>query len=609
MTTLPGGVYDRYGTVSPLSAHPTGLKTVESGLSLNGRPIRLLSGAIHYFRVHPAYWSDRLLKLRALGCNCVETYVPWNLHEPRRGQWDFGEGVEDLSPFLNLVGFLQEAKRQDLLVILRPGPYICSEWDFGGLPRDTQHLVTMYELMKSLVPTDQVLYFTSDSALYYGDLGSIPEVLQTVNTQLEAVKGLKEIRLLQPHGPLVVMEFWTGWFDHWLEPYRNRWPLPEFVSSYKDQLKAEASVNFYMFHGGTNFGFMAGASVQDKWPYYAPDVTSYDYDCLLSENGDYTKKYYAAKELIHQICTDMDLTCPVPPQQTPSALYPDLQLTRKMTLDCILQQVAAIQSENVLAMEDLPYNEGNGQSFGYIVYRTTVIVPEGGATLTLKGHVRDLGLLLLDGHLISRCPRTPADLNGFGVWVNKNTTLDIPALYSGQRHLDLLVENLGRVNYGKPHHFTVKKGLSEGPVLFDGQILKDWTIFPLEFKSDWVKGLTGWQQYFEQDTQEDGPILLEGDLELVSQPQDTFVDATNWGKGIVLVNGFNLGRFWCVGPQRTLYLPGPLLKKGMNKITVWSQYGGRGTLKFEQLPDLGADNPSGLTPGGGGDLINIEIPE
>ncbi|XP_042880013.1 beta-galactosidase-1-like protein 2 [Penaeus japonicus] len=663
--SLRGGVYDHLKHARTRILKPGGLKRSGSSFTLNGRSFRIFSGALHYFRVHPEQWPDRLAKLRAAGLNCVETYVPWNLHEPRQGHYDFGDTQDSMSPFLNLPLFLEEARRQDLLVIVRPGPYICAEWDFGGLPswllrsphlqvrtshpaflaaasrflketlcriqdltvsrkgplialqveneygafgygdlpRDSKYLDSIYEVMRSIIPEEEVMYFTSDSPSYTGDLGAIKGVLQTANTQTSVSEEFKELRQLQPNQPLVVMEFWSGWFDHWMEPHRNRWPEKEFSKALQEILMAGASFNFYMFCGGTNFGFLAGANVQKEWPFYAPDVTSYDYDCLLTENGDYTPKYMIAKQLISLHSSHMNLVTPDPPEQTPRIGYGDIVLNKILNLNELIGQLPHIKSPNVMAMEDLDINDGNGQSYGYTLYRTRINVPKEGATITIRGHVRDLALLLVDLKLVSTCIYEPRDLDCFGSWVKRNSTFELSSEYSGTHTLDILVENLGRVNYGKPHDFTVKKGLSEGPVLLGNEELQDWLIYPIEFKSEDVERLLGWRSYANEEII--GPALLQGELEILGEPQDTFLDACGWGKGAVFVNGFNLGRFWSAGPQRTLYVPGPLLKEGLNKVTVWSQYGGKGVVMSKTCHDLGPNNPSSVTPGSGGPLINI----
>lgn len=633
--------------------------------TINGRSFRIMSGALHYFRVHPDQWADRLAKLRAAGLNCVETYVPWNLHEPRQGHFDFGDAKDPMSPFLDLPAFLKKAKEQDLLAIVRPGPYICAEWDFGGLPswllrtphlqvrtsqpdflaaavrflketlgriqhmtltrrgpvialqveneygafgysdlpRDSKYLNSIYQAMTSVIPPNRVMYFTSDTPSYKGDLGAIKGVLQTANAQTSVLQEFKELKRLQPNRPLMVTEFWSGWFDHWMEPHRNRWPEKDFSRALEEILKSGASFNFYMFCGGTNFGFLAGANVQEEWPFYAPDVTSYDYDCLLTENGDYTPKYMITKQLISQYQIHEDVYTPSPPENTPTVAYDDIVLDKILNLNELIGQLPHVKSPHVMAMEDLPINEGNGQAYGYTLYRTRITVPKGGATLTIRGHVRDLALLLVDLKLVTPCINEPRDLDAFGTWVKRNSTFELSSEYSGIHTLDILVENMGRVNYGKPHDFTMKKGLSEGPVLLGSEELKDWLIYPLEFKSGEIDRLLGWRSYAGEEVV--GPALLQGDFEIQDEPEDTFLDACGWGKGVVFVNDFNLGRFWSAGPQRTLYVPRPLLVKGLNKVTVWSQYGGQGGVKSKDSHDLGAENPTGVTPGSGGPLINI----
>jgi len=585
--------------------------------------------------------------------------VAWNLHEPRKDEFDFGSGQNDMSMFLDLVSFIKMAKEEDLFVILRPGPYICSEWEFGGMPswllRDhTMHVRTMYSkyieradaFFDALLPLvtglqftvngpiiavqveneygnfgygdhprdtaylqhlmDKMkemgikeMFFTSDSPTKGYDWGSVPGALQTANFQRNAQAEFSQLRKLQPNMPLMVTEFWSGWFDHWVLNHHGGLAFKDFKKSLTEILSFNASVNFYMFHGGTNFGFMNGANIIPTFPEYAPDTTSYDYDAPLSEAGDYTDKYEAICEMIPKALS-VQTRLPERPPVSTKAVYPDVPISSYLDLNDLIDQVPkekVVQSSTLMSMEELPINNMNGQSYGFIVYRKSVDVTSG-SVLLVRNHIRDLAQVVVGGHLQTPPIMSMLDLPKFGSWGPRDASLTFGSwrpLSSdfgvGQSTtMDIVVENLGRANFGEPHNFEQKKGLWEGPLILDGQQLSDFQIIPLEFNAAWVRGLSGWKPYSSQLS--DGPKAFRFQFDVTS-PLDTFVDMSGWGKGVVFVNGFNLGRYWShVGPQVTLYLPGPLLKKGINEIVVYEQFTPASNLKFSMTPNLGPHNPS-----------------
>ncbi|OXS55241.1 beta-galactosidase [Cohnella sp. CIP 111063] len=571
----------------------------------NGQSIRVLSGAIHYFRVVPEYWEDRLLKLKACGLNTVETYVPWNLHEPQEGRYVF-EGIADL------VGFIELAGRLGLHVIVRPSPYICAEWEFGGLPAwlladpgirlrcfDERYLekVDRYydALLPKLVPylctnggpiiamqieneygsygNDikyleylrdgmvrrgiDVLLFTSDGPedfMLQG--GMVPGVLETVNFGSRADEAFAQLRRYQPDGPLMVMEFWNGWFDHWGEEHHTR-DAAEMAEALDDILRAGASVNFYMFHGGTNFGFWNGANHHLT---YEPTVTSYDYDTLLSEWGEPMDKFYAAREAIGRYVELPELSLPEPLARTS---YGTVRLTERADLFTALDKLSApVRRACPEPMEAV------GQGSGFILYSTRVSGPRRDNELVLQ-HVRDRVLVFVDGRYAGVVERWAPEADPI--------RFDIPA--EGVR-LDILVENMGRVNYGpllKDH-----KGITEG-VRLGNQFLYDWEIRPLPLDDLSALVFNG--------EQGQGPAFYRGTFAVEGQPADTFVALDGWTKGVVYVNGFNLGRYWSKGPQRRLYVPGPLLREGDNDIVVFELHGTNAAeVALLDSPDLGGSN-------------------
>jgi len=660
----------------------SGLRAEERDwFELNGKKFRIFSGSLHYFRVHPAYWRDRLRKFRAAGLNAIDVYVPWNLHEPEEGVYDFGTEGRDFSMFLDLRGFLTMAKEEDLLVIFRPGPYICAEWDFGGLPswllskhpmfvrtsqdvyleKATQFIGKVVEQVKDLqfytaagekggpiimtqieneygafgyddFPRDtayleslkdalgqfgiESLLFTSDSPKGTQDFGSIPGVFMTANFKYEGTENMEKLLEYQPNRPILVSEFWPGWFDHWFEPIHNILNLEEFEQILLNIFNYKASVNFYMFHGGTNFGFMNGANhIEDyakgnklMFPYYAPDVTSYDYNAPLTENGAYTEKYNRAAEMISVYDTLSSLLVkPERPEAVAPVAYPEIQITETLAFDQILDKVPMELrevSEKLKSMEQLSLNNGNGQSYGYIVYRKRLSLRQG-SILSMRGRPRDLLQVMVNGVMVNEPIMNILELSKFGSWAVRDgsMTLDLSQVPGcngdGTQDcvLDLFVENIGRTNYGKPHQFDQKKGLWEGPVSIDGDVIKDWEIIPLEFKGDWVRSLSGWVKYDQKsmESTSNGPRLLKAELMVeAAEPRDTFFDYdgqdSEWKHGAVFVNGFNIGRYHKAGPQKTMYIPGPLLKQGANEIVIMELYSFNGnTIKFTDTPYLGPE--------------------
>lgn len=634
-----------YEYYAPDGVVKEGLVAEGDGFTLNGKPIVIFSGAFHYFRVHPAYWRDTLKKLRAAGLNAVETYTPWNLHEPRQGEFDFGQLGESMSPFLDIRTFIQMAQEEDLFVIFRPGPYICSEWEFGGMPsfllRDyTMQVRTYYEGFRKAAasyfdallpyvadlqftrggpivaiqveneyghfgyddePRDTLyleflrdnmiangfgesLFFTSDTPKSTQDLGSIPGVLMTANFNTDVEENLDLLKEMQPNRPLMVMEFWTGWFDHWLSGVHVTTSPENFADIFERIMKHNSSVNMYMFIGGTSFGFLAGANVLDVWPKYAPDVSSYDYDAVLTEAGDYTEKYNLTKEIIAKYNPlEGIVEHPAAPPQRPKKAYPAIQIKDAIDFPTLLSQHESHQSmDGPLSMEQLPINNDNGQAYGYLLYSTNVFLNAPNATLKIRGHVRDMAQVMVDGEVITEPYGGMQDVNGFGFWNGQDKELTLPGK-DAVAELSILVENLGRVNYGKPHKFHQKKGLWEGPVLVDNLQLDEWKMTPLEFKSSQINSLTGWSSFSGSFS---SPGVYRGVLEVTGEPQDTWVDMRTWGKGVVFVNGFNLGRFWHPGPTRTLYLPAPLLKEGANEVVVFEQYTAASEIIFSDVPIL-----------------------
>ncbi|MEQ2877866.1 glycoside hydrolase family 35 protein [Enterococcus asini] len=563
--------------------------TIQEEFYLDDEPFKIISGSIHYFRVVPEYWRDRLEKLRLMGCNTVETYVPWNLHEPQEGQFHFEKG-------LDLRRFIEIAQEVGLYVILRPAPYICAEWEFGGLPywllqdpkmklrfsypnfmakiqryfaqllpqvtdlqiqaggpiilmqveneyggygNDKVYLRQMAQLMRDNGVT--VPLVTSDGPWHdMLDNGSIPDIaLPTINCGSDIKKWFQRLRAF--HGtkkPLMVMEFWIGWFDAWGDEAHHTTSVASATKELRDIL-AEGSVNIYMFHGGTNFGFTSGANYYEK---LAPDVTSYDYDALLTEWGDITEKYTAFQEVISEY-TEL----PQFPLSTEikKKAYGTLQAKERVSLFATLERLAKpTRSPYPVTMEEL------NQATGYVYYRSQL------------GKARPVE----DFRLISCMDRVNVFVNETLAMTQYDQEIGVKqplSLTAEENELGLLVENMGRVNYSvKMNH--QHKGIQDG-VIVNEAFQADWEIFSLPMDNleqvDFSAGYEAGQ-----------PSFTRFEL-LVEEVGDTFVELSGWGKGFVTVNGFNLGRFWEVGPQKRLYVPGPVLKEGVNEVIVFESDG------------------------------------
>ena len=573
------------------------MKRFEIGSSfyLDGQEFKILSGAIHYFRIQPEDWYHSLYNLKALGFNTVETYVPWNMHEPKKGQFDF-QGILDIEKFLQI------AQDLGLYAIVRPSPFICAEWEFGGMPAwlltedmrirssDASYLqaVADYydELLPRLVPRlldkgGNILMMQVENE--YGSYGEDKDYLRAIR-QMMLDRGLdcplftsdgpwratlKAGTLIEEdlfvtgnfgskadynfaqmqeffdeHGkkwPLMCMEFWDGWFNRWKEPIIKRDP-EELAQAVHEVLK-QGSINLYMFHGGTNFGFMNGCSARGVTD--LPQVTSYDYDALLDEQGNPTPKYFAVQKM-------METYYPEYPQMKPlikeSFELRDIPLSEKVSLFETLADLAQpVESLYPVKMEDL------GQSYGYLLYRTEASWDADEEKIRVIDG-RDRMQLFVDGKLMATQYQAEIGQDIFVTGEKKAT-----------HRIDILMENMGRVNYG--HKFladTQRKGIRTG-VCKDLHFLLNWQQYPLSFENtENIDFSKGWQP--EQ------PAFYAFDFEMKAL-KDTYLDLSGFGKGLAFVNGVNIGRFWNVGPTLSLYIPHSLLKEGHNRIIIFETEG------------------------------------
>ena len=564
----------------------------------DGKPVKLISGAVHYFRNMPDTWDDIFAKMKALGLNCVETYTAWNMHEPKPGEFCF-------KGRLNISEFIKKAQKKGLMVIVRPGPYICAEWEFGGLPWWLQvipgmeircmnkeyikyfdrYLDRLFDEIRPLLATnggpvimlqceneygyygddrDYLVYlrdgyrrrgidvplFTSDG-ISQSDLldGSIEGCFSTVNFGSNVARGFAAHDELYPGQPKMCMEMWDGWFDAWGDEKHHTTSAEDYAKTVRDMLE-KGSLNMYMFIGGTNFGFTSGANHYEK---FAPDVTSYDYDALLSECGDITPKYLAVREVIKDFT---DEALPEIPADRLKKAYGEVELNKTASLFDNLHNLSKPVKSNVpLAMEEY------GTGYGYILYETVL--------------ERDYSEVWLSFESIGdRAHIFVGDRIQGILYINDNE-LALPIHAKAGEHLYILVENMGRTNFGSK--VMRKKGIV-GRVLLGGKIHFGWQAYPLEMNN---------LELLEFDDKKRSFGFYKGEFN-VDAVADTFLRLDNFKKGFVLINGFNIGRYWEIGPQKTLYVPASLLKKGENEILVFESDSVEiPTVKFTDKPDLG----------------------
>ena len=554
----------------------------------NGQPHVIRSGDIHYARVPRADWRDRLRKARAMGLNTIQTYVFWNLHEPAPGKFDF-------SGNLDVAAFVRMAQEEGLDVIVRPGPYICTELDFGGFPawllrtpglrvrsldprfmrasaaylqrvgqelaplqishggpivlvqveneygsfgRDHDYLQAIHA--QYVAAGFDVPMFTSDGAgPRYFEGGTLPELTAVANFgggRQDAADAYDALAAFRPDGPRMAGEYWAGWFDHWGETHHVT-NAAEEAEAVDWMLAHRMSFNLYMWHGGTNFDWMPGANYSRTVP-YQPDTTSYDYDAALDEAGRPTKKYFALREAIAKHLSPGE-RLPDVPNSAPTIAIPEFALTESQSLLDALPSLSTPKTDvYTRSMEEL------GQNYGFVLYRRTM--PTAAKGRLSVNEVRDYATVLVDGATVGTLDRRTS-----------THALDVD-LRAGAT-LDLLVENMGRINFGNAL-VDERKGISRSVSLGDDE-LTGWTMYPLPL--DDLSRL----RFSTRAAAPGTPAFWRGSFTLKT-PGNTFLDTRGLGKGHVWVNGHHLGRYWNIGPQQSLYLPGAWLHRGRNEVVV-----------------------------------------
>jgi beta-galactosidase len=589
----------------------------ERDFLLDGEPFRILSGALHYFRVHPGHWADRIRKARQMGLNTIETYVAWNAHAPRPDEFRLDDGL-DLGRFLDLVA------AEGMFAIVRPGPYICAELTNGGLPgwlraagvhavrsSDPAFLTAVRRYLGQLAPvvvSRQVdrggpvimvqveneygaygrdpAYMNELAGLIretgitvplntvdqpVGDMlanGALPGALATASFGGHVAERLAALRAHQIDGPLMCSEFWHGWFDDW-GGHHHVTPAAEAAANLDQILRAGASVNIYMFHGGTNFGLTSGAN--DKGTYH-PITTSYDYDAPLDEAGNPTAKYWAFRAVIAR---HAEVSADVPNAATGLAPSFTAELRQALPLWDALDLLGLSAAHDAVVTADEA-----GQHQGFTLYSTDLAAPTGESpTVLVVGEVRDRAQVFVNRQGVGVLARDHHD-----------TSLALPPGARGR--LEILVEDQGRVDYGR--RIGEDKGLI-GPIRVDQAELRGWEVrpMPLDDISAVAEALRNQPERHRPDGRPAepaahlaGPVFARAVFDL-AEPADLYLSTAGWGKGVAWVNGFCLGRYWSRGPQRTLYVPGPATRPGGNELIILELHAASAGVAFRPGPDLG----------------------
>ncbi|AMR30202.1 beta-galactosidase [Mucilaginibacter sp. PAMC 26640] len=563
----------------------------DSTFMLDGIPLQIISGEMHYTRIPEDNWRERIKIAKAMGLNTIGMYVFWNAHENVQGQYDFSGNK-------NIAQFVQIAKEEGMWVVMRPSPYACAEWEFGGYPwwllkdktlkvrsQDPKFIDAyrnyVLQLGKQLSPllvthggniimvqieneygsySDDKQYLAQnekifreagfDGVLFTCDgpsqmpAGYLPGFLPAVNGE-DDPKKVKELinKYHDGKGPYYIAEWYPGWFDSWGKPHAGS-NAEEDAKHLEKVLSAGISINMYMFHGGTTRDFMNGANM-NKTEAYAPQTSSYDYDAPLNEAGDPTPKYYKFREIIAKHLPAGQTLPDVPGKKRMSFALEVIKLNSKANLFSNLGK--PVEAEHPMSFEDLD------QGYGFVLYRTTLANAASG--LLKINEMRDYATVYLNGKRISVLDRR---LKQDSLQLNSPLANSV---------LDILVENNGRINYG-PFLIDNRQGITD-KVTLNGQELLGWKMYRFPFAT-----LAG-TKYAPAQTGDNAetPALYRGTFSLRALG-DTYLDMHGFGKGFVFINGHNLGKYWNIGPQQTLYVPAAWLKKGINEVVVFDELKG-----------------------------------
>ena len=551
---------------------------------LDGKPFQVISGEMHPARIPHEYWRHRIRMAKAMGCNTIAAYVFWNYHEPVKGQFDFSTGNHNIAEFIKI------AQEEGMWVLLRPGPYVCAEWEFGGLPpyllqtpdikvrcMDPRYIAAVTTYVDRLAAEIKPLLVTNGGPIVmvqieneYGSYGNDKEYLNTlkemwvkndINVPFYTADGATAYMLeaggvegaaigldsggseadfaaakrQNPNVPAFSSESYPGWLTHWGEQWQ-RPGIDGIAKEVKFLMDTKRSFNLYVIHGGTNFGYTAGANSGGKG--YEPDVTSYDYDAPINEQGNATPKYEALRKLIGSYLPK-GKKLPAIPKPVPAIAIPAFNLTPFTSVwDHLPQPVKSPQPK--------PF-EAYGQDYGFMVYKTTLIGHKSGK-LTIKD-LHDYATVFLNGKYVGKIDRRLGE-----------RTIDLPKSDVQNPVLEILVEGMGRINFADA--LIDRKGITDRVVL-NGMTLMNWEVYGLPMTEKFVQELSASSNNAAKPGQ-----FFKATFNL-DKTGDTYIDMSGYRKGIVWVNGHNLGRYWEIGPQKNLYCPAPWLKKGANEIVVF----------------------------------------
>jgi beta-galactosidase GanA len=553
----------------------------ENEFLLDGKPFQIISGELHPARIPREYWRHRLQMAKAMGCNTIAAYIFWNYHEREPGTFDFKTGNRDVAEFIRI------AQQEGMWVLLRPGPYVCAEWDFGGLPpyllripdikircMDPRYMRAVERYITKLASVVRPLLVTNGGPIlmvqieneygsygndknylealrkiwlkndvnvpYYTADGPTPSMLDAGTIDGAAIgldsgsdeRAFEEAKKRNPGVPAFSSETYPGWLTHWGE----HWARPDTTDLMREVrflLNNKKSFNLYVIHGGTNFGFTAGANSGGKG--YEPDVTSYDYDAPINEQGRPTYKYFALRSLISRYVG----TLPDPPAPIPAVEIPEIRMTP-------YSSVWANLPTPIASVQPRPF-EAYGQDYGFILYSARLIGHKSGKLTITDLH--DYALAFLNGVFLGKLDRREGE-----------STIEVPRSDVNDPLLEILVEGMGRINFAQ--NMIDRKGITDR-VTLNGITLMNWNVYKLPFDEHFVETL----KPAAIDAARRG-VFFRGNFEL-NELGDTYFDMSSYEKGFIWVNGHNLGRYWDIGPQERLYCPAPWLKRGRNEIIVF----------------------------------------
>ncbi len=564
----------------------TGRHTFTYGNSdflLDGSPFRIISGEMHPSRIPEEYWRHRIRMTKAMGCNTVSAYLFWNYHEEKEGIYDFHTGNRDISKFISI------AAEEGMWVIIRPGPYVCAEWEFGGLPpyllrtpgirvrcldpvymkAAERYISRLADVLRPYLVTNggpllmlqveneygsygndrnyldrlkdiwhkngiDVPLFTGDGpTTYMLEAGTLPGCavgLDSGSSEEDFILGQK----MNPGVPVFSSETYPGWLTHWGED----WARPDtaaLLNEVRFLMDSGKSFNFYVIHGGTNFGFTAGANSGGKG--YEPDITSYDYDAPIDEQGRATPKYFALRKLIGSYLPKKQKLPPIP-DPVPAMTLPEIEAVPFTTVWANMP--AAVRSVQPESFEEY------GQDYGFMLYSTKLIGHKSGKLTIIDIH--DYATVFLNGTYIGTLDRR------LGI-----NSIEIPRSEVKDPLLEIFTEGMGRINFA--HAIIDRKGITDR-VILNGMTLMNWDVYGLPMNEEFIRTL-------KPGTELSKPgVFFRGRFTL-DKTADTFIDMTNFIKGTVWVNGRNLGRYWEIGPQQRLYCPASWLQKGENEIVIF----------------------------------------